>query len=91
MIKQLSKRLKIVQAPKPPNLGALSPVPPRIGGLGGPATDIVFSRKHLSTRDCVRQILQFSHRQLRHEGIEILLITPKHDSGAIGLLQGELG
>ncbi len=36
VIDQLSEWLKIVQAPKPPSLGALNLVPPELGGLGGP-------------------------------------------------------
>ena len=40
----LAKKLPVIQAPKPPILGALSLVLPRIGGL---STAIVFARKHL--------------------------------------------
>ncbi|WP_081716972.1 ABC transporter substrate-binding protein [Leptolyngbya sp. Heron Island J] len=44
----LAKKLPVIQASKPLRLGDLSLILPRIGGLGGPSTAIVFSRKHLT-------------------------------------------
>lgn len=44
----LAKKLSVIQAPKPSILGALSFVPPGIGGQGAPSTGMAFSRKHLS-------------------------------------------